>query len=127
MLATIQSRTFCLLVCCLKTEELEYTKLLFCLWYCMGAKLGLLTLREEHRLKEFENRMLRTIFGPRKDEVTGDWRQLHNEELHNLYSSPSIIRMMGRACKQRGETRNAYKILVAKPEGRRPLGRPRYT
>jgi hypothetical protein len=52
-----------------------------------------MTLREEHRLRVFENRVLRR-FGPKRDEVTGDWRKLHNEELHNLYSSPSIIRMM---------------------------------
>jgi hypothetical protein len=51
------------------------------------------TLREEHRLRVFENRVLRRIFGPKRDEVTGGWRKLHNEELHNLYSSPSIIRM----------------------------------
>jgi hypothetical protein len=53
-----------------------------------------LTLREEHRLRVFENRVLRRIFGPKRDEVTGDWIKLHNEELHNLYSSPNIIRMM---------------------------------
>jgi hypothetical protein len=53
-----------------------------------------LTLREEHRLRVFENRMLRRIFGPKKDEVMGGWRKLHNEDLHNLYSSPSIIRMI---------------------------------
>jgi hypothetical protein len=54
----------------------------------MGAKLGLLTLREEHRLRVFENRVLRRIFEQKRDEVTGDWRKLHDEELHNLYSSP---------------------------------------
>jgi hypothetical protein len=53
-----------------------------------------LTLREEHRLRVFENRILRRIFGRKRDEVTGDWRKLHNEELQNLYSSPSIIRMI---------------------------------
>jgi hypothetical protein len=53
-----------------------------------------LTLREEHRLRVFENRMLRRIFSPKTDEVTGDWRNLHNVELHNLYSSPNIIRMI---------------------------------
>jgi hypothetical protein len=52
-----------------------------------------LTLREEHRLTVFESRVLRRIFGPKRDEVTGGWRKLHNEGLHNLYSSPSIIRM----------------------------------
>jgi hypothetical protein len=56
----------------------------------MGVKLGLLTLREEHGLRVFENRVLRRIFGPKKDEVTGEWRKLHNEELRDLYSSTSI-------------------------------------
>jgi hypothetical protein len=51
-------------------------------------------LREEHKLRAFENRVLRRIFGTKRDEVTGDWRNLHNEEIHNLYSSPSIIRMI---------------------------------
>jgi hypothetical protein len=80
----------------------------------------------------YENRVLRAIFGPKRDEVTGDWRKLHNEELHNLYSSPNIIRMIN-SRKMRwaghvariGETRNAYRILVGKPEGKRPVGRPR--
>jgi hypothetical protein len=80
----------------------------------------------------FENRVLRGIFGPKRDEVTGGWRKLHNEELHNLYSSPSIIIMI----KQRrmrwtghvariGEKRNAYRILLGNPKVKRPLGRPR--
>jgi hypothetical protein len=91
-----------------------------------------LTLREEHRLSVFQNRVLRRIFGPRRDEVTGDWRKLHNEKLHNLYSSPNIIRMIksrrmgwaGHVARMR-ETRNAYRILVGNPEGKRPLGGPR--
>jgi hypothetical protein len=53
-----------------------------------------LTLREEHKLRVFENRVLRRIFGPKRDEVTGGWRKLHNEELHCLYSSPSIVRVI---------------------------------
>jgi hypothetical protein len=60
----------------------------------MGVKLGSLTLREEHRLRVFENRVLRRIFRPKKDEVTGEWRKLHNEELRYLYPSPSIIRII---------------------------------
>jgi hypothetical protein len=59
-----------------------------------GCETWSLTLREEHRLKEFENRVLGIIFRPKRDEVTGGWRKLHNEELHNSYSSPSIIRMI---------------------------------
>jgi hypothetical protein len=76
--------------------------------------------------------VLRRIFRPKRDEVTGDWRKLHYEELHNLYSPPNIIRMTkSRRMKwaghvaQVGETRNAYRVLVGKPEGKRPLGRPR--
>jgi hypothetical protein len=61
-----------------------------------GCETWCLTLREEHRLRVFEKRMLRRIFGPKRDLVTGSWRKLHNEELHNLYSSASIIRMTGR-------------------------------
>jgi hypothetical protein len=60
----------------------------------VGVKLGLYTLREENRLRVFENRVLRRIFGPKRDEVTGEWRKLHSEELHNLYSSPNIIRQI---------------------------------
>jgi hypothetical protein len=89
-------------------------------------------LREEHRLRVFENRVLRRIFGPKRDEVTGEWRKLHNEELHNLYSSPDIIRqvksrrMRWAGCVARiGEERKVYKVLMGKPEGKRPLGRPR--
>jgi hypothetical protein len=87
-------------------------------------------LREKHRLRVFENRVLR-IFGPKRDEVTGGWRKLHNEELHNLYSPPSIVRMIksrrmrwaGHVARM-GEKRNAYRILVGNIEGKRPLGRP---
>jgi hypothetical protein len=59
-----------------------------------GYETWSLTLREEHRLRVFENRVLRRIFGPKRDEVTGDWRKLHNKELHSLYYSPNTIRMI---------------------------------
>jgi hypothetical protein len=80
----------------------------------------------------FENRVLRRIFGPKRDEVMGEWKKLHNEELRDLYSSPSIIRKI-KSRRMRlashvariGEKRNSYKLLVGKPEGKRPLGRPR--
>jgi hypothetical protein len=80
----------------------------------------------------FENAVFRRIFGPKRDEVTGGWRKLHNEELRDLYSSPSIIRIFksrrmrwaGHVARM-GEKRNAYRLLVRKPEGKRPLGRPR--
>jgi hypothetical protein len=80
----------------------------------------------------FENRVLRRIFGPMRDEVTGEWRKLHNKEVRDLYSSPSIIRIIkarrmrwaGHVARMR-EKRNAYRLLVGKPERRRPLERPR--
>jgi hypothetical protein len=80
----------------------------------------------------FENRVLRRIFGPTRGEVTGEWRKLHNGELQNLYSSPYIIRQ-NKSRKMRwaghvsrmGEGRNVYRVLVGKPEGKRPLERPR--
>jgi hypothetical protein len=80
----------------------------------------------------FKNRVVRRIFGPKKDEVTGEWKKLHNEEFSNLYSSPDIIReIKSRRMKcsghvaHMGEGRKLYKVSVGKPEGKRPLGRPR--
>jgi hypothetical protein len=80
----------------------------------------------------FENRVLRRIFGPKKDGVTGEWRKLHSEERHILYSSPNIIRQI-KSRRMRwtehvarmGEGRKVYRVLMGKPEGKRPLGRPR--
>jgi hypothetical protein len=79
----------------------------------------------------FENRVLRRMFGTKRNEMTVGWRKLHNEELHNLYSSLSIIRMIKSKSMRlawyvarMGAKRNAYKILVGNPEGKRPLGRP---
>jgi hypothetical protein len=97
-----------------------------------GCETLSLTSREEHRLRVFENRVLRRIFGPKRDEVTGGWRKLRNEELHGLYSSPSIVRVI-KAKRMRWaghvarmwEVRGAYNILFGRREGRRPLGRPR--
>ena len=80
----------------------------------------------------FENRVLRRIFGPRRDEVTGEWRKLHNEELNDFYSSPNIVRVI-KSRRMRwaghvahmGEGRGIYRVLVGKLEVNRPLGRPR--
>jgi hypothetical protein len=84
------------------------------------------------RLRVFESRVLRRVFGPKRDEVTGEWRKLHNEELNDLYSLPNIVRVakietneIGRACGMYGEDRGVYRVLVGKPEGKRPLGSPR--
>jgi hypothetical protein len=96
-----------------------------------GFETWSLTLWEEHRLKVFEKRMLRRIFGSKRDEVIGGWRKLHHEQLHNLYSSSNITRMIQSRRMTRaghvariGEKSHAYRILVGKPEEKRPLGRP---
>jgi hypothetical protein len=96
----------------------------------MGAKLGV-SLGEEHTLRIFENSVLRRIFGPKRDK-DGLWRKLYNDELHSLYSSLNIVRMI-KSRRMRwvghmahmGEGRGVYRILVGRPEGKRPLGRPR--
>jgi hypothetical protein len=80
----------------------------------------------------YENRVSRRIFGPKRDEVTREWKKLHNEELNDLYCSPNIVRVIksrrmrweGRVARL-GERRGVYGVLVGKPEGKRPLGRPR--
>ena len=84
------------------------------------------------RLRVFENRVLRGTFGPKRDGVTGAWRKLHDEELNDLYSSPYIVRVIkSRRMRWAGhvarmeERRGVHKVLVGKPEGKRPLGRPR--
>jgi hypothetical protein len=95
-----------------------------------GCETWSLTVREEHKLRVFENRVLR-IFRPKSYGVTGGWRKLYNEELHNLYASPSITRIIrSRRMKWAGHVarmreKNVYMLLVGKSEGKRPLGRPR--
>ena len=90
-----------------------------------------MSLREERRLRVFENRVIRRVFGPKRDEVTGEWRKLHNEELSDLYSLPNIVRVVksrrmrwaGHVARM-GQGRGVHRVLVGKPEGKRPLGRP---
>jgi hypothetical protein len=97
-----------------------------------GCETSSLTLREEHRLRVFENRVLRKIFGLMRDEMTGEWRKLHNEELRDLYSLPSIIRIIESMMSwvghvaQMGEKRTAYRLLVGKPETKRRRPRRRW-
>jgi len=88
-------------------------------------------MREERRLRVFENRALRRIFGPKRNEATGEWRKLHSEDLNDLYSSPNIVRVIksrrmrwaGHVARM-GERRGVYGVLVGKPEGKSPPGRP---
>jgi hypothetical protein len=88
-------------------------------------------LGDEHRLRVFENRVLRKIFGPNREE-DGSWRKLHSDELHDLYSSPNIVRVIKSRrmrwaghVERMGEGRGVYRVLVRRSEGKRPLGRPR--
>jgi hypothetical protein len=97
-----------------------------------GCETWSLTFREEHRLRVFENRVLRRMFGRERDEVIGGWRKLHNEELHNLYSSQNIISMIKSRrmvwmehVVRMGKMRNACKMSVGKRDEKRPLRRPR--
>jgi hypothetical protein len=132
MPATIQSRSFSLLVC-FKNLKNRIHKIIILPVVLHGCETLSLTLREESRLRVFEKRVLRRIFGPKRDGVTGGWRKLHEKELHYLFSSPSIIRIIesirmmwaGHMARMM-EKRNAYKVLVGKPEGKIRLGRPRH-
>jgi len=106
------------------------TVILPVVWY--GCETWSLTLREERRLRVSENRVLRRIFGPKRDEIIGEWRKLHDEELNDLYCSPNVVRVIksrrmrwaGHVARM-GERRGVYRVLVGKPEGKRLLGRPR--
>jgi hypothetical protein len=90
-------------------------------------------LREERRLRVFENRVLRRVFGPKRDEVTGEWRKLHDEKLNDRYSLHNIVRVVkSRRMRWAGHVArmalksDVHRVLVGKPEGNRPLGRPRH-
>ena len=97
-----------------------------------GCETWPLTQERENWFRVFENKILRRIFGPIRDEETGEWRKLHNVELHNLYGLPDIVRLIksrrlrwaGHVARM-GESRTAYRVLTGSPDGRRPVGRPR--
>jgi hypothetical protein len=119
MHATIRSRTFCLVLLLSKNIKVRVYKAIILRVVPYECETWSLTLREEHKLRVFEKRMLRRIFQQTRVEVTGGWRKLHNEELHDLYSSPSIIRIIksrrmrwaGHVARM-GEKKNVYRLLV---------------
>jgi hypothetical protein len=97
-----------------------------------GSETWSLTLREERRLRVFENRALRRVFGPKRKDATGEWRKLHDEKLNDLYSLPNILRVVksrrmrwAEHVARMGEEKVGHRVLVVKPEGKRTLGRPR--
>jgi hypothetical protein len=121
MLLQMSFRSLLYILCFILFKTIILTVVLY------GCQTWSLTLREEHRLRVFQNRVLRRIFGPKRDEVTGEWKKLHNKELHDLYFSPSIIRggWDGRVMYHEWGRWRTHRLLVGKPEEKRPLGRPR--
>jgi hypothetical protein len=123
-----------LLSFCLKSKNLKIKiyKTVILPFVLYGCETWSLTLREEHRLRVFENRVLRIIFGPKREE-DGLWRKFHNDELHSLYFSPNIVMVIkSRSMRwvgymaHKGVGRGVYKVLVGRPKGKRPLGRSRH-
>jgi hypothetical protein len=131
MLAIIQSKIFFLPVSYQKKLKIKIYETVILPLVLYGCETWSLTLVEEHRLRVFENRVLRRIFGPKREE-DGSWRKLHNDQLHSLYSSPNNVTVIkSRRIRWAGhvasisEGRDVYRILVGRSEGKRPLGRPR--
>jgi hypothetical protein len=132
MLATIRSRTSCFLVCCLKNINMGIYKTIILPVVLHRCETWSLTLREKYRLRVFENRALRRIFGSKRDEMTRGWENCNMRSFITCTPSPSTVRMIkwrrmrwAWHVARMEATRNAYRILVGKPEGKRPLGRRR--
>ena len=132
MLAIIRCRIFCVPVSYPKIKKIQIYKTIILPVVLYGCETWSLTLREDRRQRVFENRVLRRIFGPKRDKVKREWRKLHNEELNDQYASPNIVRVI----KERrmrwaghvapmGERKGVYKVVVGKPEEKGPLERPR--
>jgi hypothetical protein len=131
MLAIIQSKIFFSSSLISKNLKIKMYETVIFRDVLYGCETWSLTLREEHRLRVFENRVLRRTFGP-KSEEDGSWRKLHNDEFHSLYSSSNIVRVI-KSRRMRwtehvarmGDGRGVYRVLVGRPEVKRPLERPR--
>jgi hypothetical protein len=131
MLTLIQSEIFCLPNSYPKHLKIKIYKTVILLVVLYGCETWSPTLREEHRLRVFENRVLRRIFGPKREEDRS-WRKMRKDELHSLYSSPNVVRVIkskrmrwaGHVASM-GEGRGVYRVLDGRSEGKRPLGRPR--
>jgi len=132
MVAIIRCKIFSLPVCYPKNFKIKIYRTIILPVVLYGLETWSLTLREECRLRVFENRVLRRVFGPKRDEVTGSAEKLHSEELNDLYSAANIVRVIisrrmrwtvheARMCERRG----VYRVLVGIREGKRPLGTPR--
>jgi hypothetical protein len=108
-----------------KNLKLKIYRIIILPFVLCGCETWSLKLREEHRLNVNENRMLRRIFGSKSYEVTGEWKKLHNVELHDLYSSPNTVRAIkSRIMRWEGYVARIYRVLVGKPDGKRPLRSP---